>query len=166
MHLFYIYFYVHAFDLLIFKLLHCFKCTYTTHVSLDAVCLCQALIFYIYVYKGISSSVATHVNPYQCVSPSVQTTNQVQLSRLQSWLYYLEIYNVLVQVQFTKRKTELEKRNIQYKMLCIQVCSRFTERRKTQNDGKIENVKIFLNLGRDTIQCSFSFQEIKLWQQH
>ena len=71
MHLFYIYFYVHAFDLLIFKLLHCFKCTYTTHVSLDAVCLCQALIFYIYVYKGISSSVATHVNPYQCVSPSV-----------------------------------------------------------------------------------------------
>ena len=107
MHLFYIYFYVHAFDLLIFKLLHCFKCTYTTDVSLDAVCLCQTLIFYIYVYKGISSSVATHVNPYQCVSPSVQTTDQVQLSRLQSWSYYWRFTKF--QFRFNSPK---EKRNL------------------------------------------------------
>ena len=56
----------------------------------------------------------------------------------------LELYNILVQIQFTTSKRKLD---IQYSKLCIRVASRVAERRKTQGLTKIKNTRKISNLG-------------------
>ena len=70
----------------------------------------------------------------------------------------LELYNILVQIQFTTSKRKLD---IQYSKLGIRVASKAAERLKTQ----LENVRKISNLNGHIAQCLISLQELGLREQ-
>ena len=72
----------------------------------------------------------------------------------------LELYNILVQVQFTTCKTKLY---IQYSKLGIRAASRVVEEFKTQDLRKLENVRKISSFGEDKAQCPVSVLWTVLW---
>ena len=74
----------------------------------------------------------------------------------------LELYNILVQIQFTTSKTKLD---FQYSKLGIQVALQVAKQRKALDLRKLGNIREISNLGGHIAQCLVSLQELRLCQQ-